>query len=423
MSEPSQLGAQQPPPHALSLALLHPLSYLLLFYGYSARLRLVQLVSTRSTPPTMTIIRDTAPSNDSFTDHAKLFDSDDDNEHEAPIPLAVPLHAREIPPPSSTATADGDRLMITPPPKPPRGRSPVRQPTASSSSTSMVTAPMAPPPLPPRPAALTTFLPAAGPPSPGPLSAPLPTRSPVQGGLSLNDVRLVIRLMQAEGNVKQARALAQTLPVDPEDPNRSIDPEVDLFLGYRAVPYGSTGIDTYDFYEELGAGYYFYSTRDIAWDIGRRTDWTNFEVVRAYIKPPYRRGYEQREKIRVYPGAPQSQSSAVRRSNSFSLSRIMGALREEPKYHIASILQSSFNQEILIADAPTGHGMQIKLGLGLGAQIVRLNDEYNLDESGAPEGGWPIAVYEHTRTHGRLRTLVQRAASNASMSPGSSINA
>ncbi|KAI8047693.1 hypothetical protein BDF22DRAFT_714838 [Syncephalis plumigaleata] len=364
----------------------------------------------------MTIVRDSIVSNDNIEDYSRLLDSDD--EHESSIPLAVPLREGEIRPPhsapifsSTAAITENHQLTTPPPPKPPRGRSPVNGP---SSGTSTVTAPLTPPSLPPRPQRIA--LPGGSLSSPAPLSAPL-SGSTVPGGLALDDVRLIIRLMQAEGNIQQARALAQTLPVDPEDPNRSIDPEVDIFLGYRPVPRDSTGIDTYDFYEELGTGFYFYSTREIAWEIGRNTDWTNFEVVRAYIKPPYRRGYEQREKIRVYPGPPHgegsSSSSAVKRSNSFSLSRIMGALRDEPKYHISSILQSSFNQEVLIADAPVGHGMQIKLGSSLGAQIVRLNDEYNLNESDGPEGGWPVAVYEHTRTHGRLRALVQRVSSNS----------
>jgi hypothetical protein len=368
----------------------------------------------------MTIIRDSVVSNDNIADYSKLLDSED--EYESSIPLAVPLRDGEIRPPhsaptlSSTVALTKNNQLVTPPPKPPRGRSPVN---AISTNTSTVTAPLTPPSLPPRPHPIV--LPNSAPSSPGQLSA-LPTGSTALGGLALEDVRLIIRLMQAEGNIQQARALAQTLPVDPEDPNRPIDPEVDIFLGYRPVPRDLVGFDMYDFYEELGTGFYFYSTREIAWEIGRNTDWTNFEVVRAYIKPPYCRGYEQREKIRVYPGQPQDQgsSSAVKRSNSFSFSRIIGALRDEPKYHISSILQNSFNQEVLIADAPVGHGMQIKLGPGLGAQIVRLNDEYNLNESDGPDGGWPVAVYEHTRIHGRLRALVQRMASDSDKATSSS---
>ncbi|KAI9596752.1 hypothetical protein BDF19DRAFT_436676 [Syncephalis fuscata] len=352
----------------------------------------------------MTVIRDSVVSNDSTLEHSTLFDYVDEEESEL-VPLAVPLLEGETKPPASitiTTALDDDHLS-TPPPKPPRGQSPSRRPIPEA--LTLVT-PQVPPPLPPRSPQRIADLFLATTSSSSPLSAP-PLGNPSGfSGMSLDDVR----------NVEQAWALAQTLPVDPEDPVRAIDPEVDIFLGYRPVQRDTTGFDTYDFYEELGAGYYFYSSRDIAWEIGRSTHWGNFEVVRAYIRPPYRRGYEGREKIRVYPGPPKTDSSSsVKRSNSFSFSRLISSMRDEPKYQIASILQSSFGQEILIADAPVGRGIQIKLGVRLESYIIRLNDEYNLDETGTPNGGWPVAVHEHTRTHGRLRSFVRRITSNSAM--------
>jgi hypothetical protein len=353
-------------------------------------------------------------------DNADISDED--------IPVAVPVQ-------SSESLLNHGRIPSRPlppiPSRPPHNHAPVNVNTASSSSH---VAPQSPPTLPPRPtprlqsdqnetrsSVITSALYAA-------LTASatdgqsLAVLAKEQSGapMTTEEIRIVIRLLLANGHFEQAQSFIYRLPVDPYDPYRPIDTEVDIFLGYRPVRRDTAGLDLYDFYEELGAGYYFYSHRKTAWDIGRQTDWGDFGVALAYIRPAYRPGYEEREKVRIY--SDENQSEQPRRRGhwgSLSLSRLLKGSHSSsssssslgPKYHIEPFVKSSFGYEILIADAPSGMaGTQIKLGPSYENHMVRL-DIHFLEEEASPEGGWPIAYHAHTRTHGRLRTLIRKVTS------------
>ncbi|RKP07340.1 hypothetical protein THASP1DRAFT_24494 [Thamnocephalis sphaerospora] len=367
-----------------------------------------------------------------YQDYIGLLDTDDELSDDEQVPLAVPLregdHATLALSVSGQASPS-DIGPSSPPPKPPRGRvRGVHSPADDIDSN--LAEPQLPPPLPPRSpfhdrsgpdsirmeavsAAIETTL---GNPSSSTSAAAIVEK---QGKSSLSQVetRAVARLLLSDGRFDQARHFIRQLHVVLDDPCRPIDTEADILLGYRPVRRDSTGIDMYDFYEELGAGFYFYLHRATAWEIGRQTDWGDFRVVRVYIKPPYRPGYEEREKVRVFRNEPTSAVSRSQSRHKGSWSGIsfgwllQGGASSRRKYQVDSIIHSSFGYEVLIADAPIGVGTQIKLGASYENQLVRL-DGLSLEEYEAPDGGWPVAEHAHTRTHGRLRAMVRRATTH-----------